>query len=42
MSKLRVFGSVVAAALKEVSTKGSTSIPDVQLKRSDLKRLGLA
>jgi hypothetical protein len=42
MSKLRVYGSVVEAAWKGVSTKGSTSIPDVQRKHSNWTRRGLA
>lgn len=42
LRKLRIYSSVVEAALDELSTKGSTSIPNVQLSHSELRRLGLA
>ncbi len=42
LTKLRVYNFVVEAALEELSTKGSTSIPNVQLSHAELKRLGLA
>ncbi len=42
VKKLRIFSSVVESALEELTTKGSTSIPNVQLNHSELRRLGLA
>jgi hypothetical protein len=42
VSKLRIHRFAVESAMKELSTTGSTSIPNVQLRRSELKRLGLA
>ena len=40
-SRLHIDELVVDAALKELPTKGSTSIPNVQLRTPELKRLGL-
>jgi hypothetical protein len=40
--KLRVDPSAVEVALKELAIKGSTSIPNVQLRTQELRRLGLA
>ena len=42
VSKLRIHRFAVESAMKELSTTSSTSIPNVQLRRSELKRLGLA
>ncbi|GEM_PF-3876870 len=42
LKKLRTYGAIVEAALEELSTKGSTSILNVQLSHSELRRLGLA
>jgi len=42
LKKLRIYSTVVESALEELSTKGSTSIPNVQLSHSELRRLGLA
>ncbi|MGH9547615.1 MAG: hypothetical protein ACRD23_20580 [Terriglobales bacterium] len=41
-NKLHIDEFVVAGMLKGLSTKVSASIPNVQLKRSELERLGLA
>jgi hypothetical protein len=42
VDKLRIYPSDADVAMKEVSTKGSASIPNVQLRTQDLKRLRLA
>jgi hypothetical protein len=42
LKRLRIYSTVVESALEELSTKGSTSIPNVQLSHSELRRLGLA
>ena len=42
LEKLHIDNTVVEAALKEVPTKRSTLIPNVQLSHAELKRLGLA
>jgi hypothetical protein len=41
ISRLRIDRFAVDVALKELSAKGSASIPNVQLKTRELKRLGL-
>jgi len=41
-AKLHIRGDVVESALEELSTKGSTSIPNVHLRTRELRRLGLA
>lgn len=40
-SRLHIDQYATAAALQELSTKGSASIPNVQLRNHDLRRLGL-
>lgn len=42
MTKLGIRDDVVESALKELTGKGSISIPNVQLRTQELRRLGLA